>query len=94
MKRAVIMRNIKIQKEDNELFIALNDYLQILKEEIESVIVDKPYRVRVIVAILRLLICDRSNRGGLLTHLVDKYGFMARSLQTAKTILYRNTRTK
>jgi len=61
-------------KDDLEIIKELGTYLLILKEELE-VLKDKPYRSRVVACVLRLLVADKTNEGGLLRRLIKKYSF-------------------
>lgn len=65
-----------IMKDDLELFKELIDYLLILEEDLQQILTGKEYRVRSIMASLRLLVADAAHKnGGLLLYFFKKYNF-------------------
>lgn len=71
--------NYTIQKNDFDLLCALGEDLQILKEElleIPKLLGLRPHRVKILAVLLRMLVCDHSQKdGGLLIGLSIRYGF-------------------
>ncbi|MBU1180256.1 hypothetical protein KJ885_04895 [Patescibacteria group bacterium] len=84
-------QNPMIQKNNAQLLIALKENLQILKEElvdIPNTLGFKPYRVRVVLALLRVLVCDTANhsKDGLLRSLAKECNFIGSIIVDGKEI--------
>lgn len=74
----------RVPKKLDELAYALKDNLQILKDSLRRVSLNRPEEARLIANQLRLLVCDESNKTkGILTFLLKKFDSL-RSMELEK----------